>query len=155
MQTYSKTKTKVREVSLASANILEIARLELSKKRQFRLQISGNSMNPSIYDGDYVTVEQTPAQKIRPGDIVLAASLSNTALVHRVAKMEERNGVAILTTRGDAANYLDTPIPLTNVLGRVTLIERKDKLVNLNNPFHRIMSRLQSFFSRLRHRRQD
>src|ERR1051326_663273 len=145
MQTYSKTKTKqVREVSLASSNILDLARQELTKKRPFRLQISGNSMNPNVCDGDYVTVEQTASQKIRPGDIVLLASISNTALVHRVTKVEERNGVAILTTRGDAANYQDVPIPVSHVLGRVTLIERKDKLVNLNNPLNRLLSRLYS-----------
>jgi signal peptidase I len=154
MQTFSKTKTKqVREISLGSPNLLELARLELSKKRPFRLQISGNSMNPNICDGDYVTVETIAANKIRSGDIVLLASISNTALVHRVAKIEERNGVAILTTRADAANHQDVPIPIGHVLGRVTLIERKDKLVNLNNPINRLMARLYSFFSRLRNRK--
>lgn len=151
MQTYSKTKTKqVREVSLATPNLLDLARLELTKKRPFRLQVSGNSMKPNICDGDYVTVEPTAAQKIRPGDIVLAASISNTALVHRVAKVEERNGVAVIVTRGDAANYQDIPIPLSNVLGRVTLIERKDKLVNLNNPFNRLLARFYNFLNRFR-----
>ncbi|MEW6735958.1 MAG: signal peptidase I, partial [Acidobacteriota bacterium] len=129
-------------------------RLELSKKRPFRLQVSGNSMNPNICDGDYVTVEPTPSQKIRTGDIILLASISNTALVHRITKIEERNGVAVLITRGDAANYQDVPIPFSHVLGRVTLIERKDKLVNLNNPLHRLLSRFYNFFNRLR-RRQD
>lgn len=156
MQIYSKSKTKqVREASLAYSNILDMARLELSKKRLFRLQITGNSMNPSICDGDYVTVEQTSSQKIRPGDIVLLASMSNTALVHRVSKIEEKNGIAMVITRGDAANYQDTPIPSSNILGRVTLIERKDKLVNLNNPLTRLMSRFYGFINRLRNRKRD
>jgi signal peptidase I len=155
MQTYSKTKAKqVREVGLASPNLLELARLELTKKRPFRLQVSGSSMSPSICDGDYVTVEPTASQKIRVGDIILLASISNTALVHRVTKIEERNGVSVLITRGDAANGQDVPIPLSHVLGRVSLIERKDKLVNLNNPFNRLLSRFYNFLNRLR-RRQD
>ena len=155
MQTYSKTKTKqVREIGLASPNLLELARLELTKKRPFRLQVSGSSMSPSICDGDYVTVEPTVSQKIRLGDIILLASISNTALVHRVTKIEERNGVSVLITRGDAANGQDVPIPLSHVLGRVTLIERKDKLVNLNNPFNRLLSRFYNFINRFR-RRQD
>ena len=155
MQTYSKTKAKqVREVGLATPNLLELARLELTKKRPFRLQVSGNSMSPSICDGDYVTVEPTVSQKIRTGDIILVASISNTALVHRVTKMEERNGVSILITRGDAANCQDVPIPLSHVLGRVSMIERKDKMVNLNNPFNRLLSRFYNFLNRLR-RRQD
>ena len=155
MQTYSKTKAKqVREVGLASPNLLELARLELSKKRPFRMQVSGNSMSPSICDGDYVTVEPTTTHKIRAGDIILLASISNTALVHRISKIEERNGVSVLVTRGDAANCQDVPTPVSHVLGRVTLIERKDKLVNLNNPFNRLLARFYNFFSRLR-RRQD
>jgi signal peptidase I len=155
MQTYSKTKSKLaREIGLASSNILELARLELSKKRPFRMQISGNSMTPNICDGDFVTVETSASQKIRVGDIVLLSSVSSTALVHRVTKIEDRNGVVYLTTCGDASNYQDIPIPQVNVLGRVTLIERKDKLVNLNNPFTRLLSRLFTFFNRLKHRSQ-
>jgi signal peptidase I len=155
MQTYSKTKAKqVREVGLASPNLLEIARLELSKKRPFRMQISGNSMSPSICDGDYVTVDPITPQKIRTGDIILLSTISNTALVHRITKIEERNGVSILITRGDASNCQDVPIPVSHVLGRVTLIERKDKMVNLNNPLNRLLARFYNFFSRLR-RRQD
>ena len=151
MQTYSKTKTKLaREIGLASANILELAKLELAKKRPFRMQVSGNSMTPNICDGDFVTVETAATQKIRVGDIVLLASVSNTALVHRVTKMEDRSGVVYLTTCGDASNYQDVPVPQTNVLGRVILIERKDKLVNLNNPFTRLLSRLFTFFNRLK-----
>ena len=88
MQTYSKTKAKqVREVGLATPNLLELARLELTKKRPFRLQVLRNSMSPSICDGDYVTVEPTVSQKIRTGDIILVASISNTALVHRDAEV--------------------------------------------------------------------
>ncbi|MBL8149972.1 MAG: signal peptidase I [Blastocatellia bacterium] len=151
MQTYSKTKSKTsREVGLATPNLLELARQELSKKRAFRFQVSGNSMYPSICDGDYVTVEPAPVQKIRAGDIVLMASVSNTALVHRVSKVEERNGTSLMITRGDAANFQDVPIPASYVLGRVTVIEHKDRLVNLNNPFQRLLARLYNFLSRFR-----
>lgn len=153
MQTYSRTKTKTsREIGLGSTNILELAKPELSKKRPFRMQVSGNSMTPNICDGDFVTVEATSSQKIRVGDIVLLTSISNTALVHRVIKMEDRSSVIYLTTCGDASNYQDVPVPLANVLGRVTLIERKDKLINLNNPFTRLLSRLFTFFNRLKYR---
>jgi signal peptidase I len=156
MQTYSKTKAKqIREISLANPNLLELARLELSKKKSFRLQVSGNSMRPNICDGDYIIVEPIALQKIRLGDIILLASISNTALVHRVTKMEDRNGVSIVVTRGDAANHQDVPIPINHVLGRVTLIERKDRLVNLNNPLHRLIARLQRFFNYLRHSQTD
>ncbi|MBI4851630.1 MAG: signal peptidase I [Acidobacteria bacterium] len=152
MQTFSKTKSKVtREIGLTSSNILELARLELSKNRPFRMQVSGNSMTPNICDGDFVTVEHSN-QKIRVGDIVLLSSVSDTALVHRITKMEDRSGVLYFTTCGDASNYQDIPIPQANILGRVTLIERKDKLVNLNNPFTRLISRLFTFFNRLKFR---
>jgi signal peptidase I len=153
MQTYSKTKTKTsREIGLGSTNILELARPELAKKRPFRMQISGNSMTPNICDGDFVTVEAISSQKVRVGDIVLLTSISNTALVHRVVKMEDRNNIVYLTTCGDASNYQDVPVPVTNVLGRITLIESKDKLINLNNPFTRILSRIFTFFNRLKYR---
>ena len=153
MQTYSKTKPKsIREIGLTIPNILEIARQELAKKRPFRMQVSGNSMTPNICDGDFVTVEAVGLQKIHVGDIILFASISNTALVHRITKIEVRSGVSYLTTCGDASSYDDVSIPQSNVLGRVTLIERKDKLINLNNPFTRLLSRLFTLFNRLKQR---
>lgn len=151
MQTYSKTKIKqIKEINLTLPNILELARAELGKRTSFRLQISGNSMNPTIFDGDYITVEKIISSKLRNGDIVLVASVSDTALVHRIVKIEETKELTTIITRADGANCQDVPVPITNVVGRVSLIERKDRMINLNNPLHRLLARFYSFLARFR-----
>lgn len=151
MRTYSKLKPKQsRELCLGTPNILEIARFELSRRRAFRLRVSGNSMQPHINDGDYVTVEPAHPSSIRSGDIVLVASSSDTALIHRVARIEQKRGVNMLITYGDASSFYDTPIPFSQCLGRVTTIEKKNKLVDLNSPLNRLRARLQSLWKRFK-----
>lgn len=151
MRTYSKPKSKQsRELGLATPNILELARFELSRRRSLRLQVSGSSMKPNINDGDYVTVETAHPSSVRIGDIILIASSSNTALIHRVARIEQKGGVNIFVTHADASSFQDVPVPFSQFLGRVTSIEKKDGLVNLNSPFNRLKARLQSLWKRFR-----
>lgn len=151
MRTYSKPKPRQsRELSLGTPNILELARFELSRRRPFRLQVSGSSMKPNIQDGDHVTVEYVHPSSVRSGDIILIATSSNTALIHRVARIEQKNGVHLFITHGDASSLHDLPVPFSQFLGRVTTIEKRDGLVNLNSPFNRLKARLQSLWKRLR-----
>ncbi len=151
MRTYSKPKPKQsRELSLGTPNILELARFELSRRRTFRLQVSGNSMKPHINDGDYVTVEPAHPSSIRIGDIILVASSSNTALIHRVARIEQKSGINMFITYGDASSFHDIPVPFSQCLGRVTTIEKNNKLVDLNSPLNRLKARLQSLWKRFK-----
>jgi Peptidase S24-like len=150
MKTYSKTKNKSREFSLASYNIVETATSELAKHHRFRMQFSGHNMRPNLLDGDFITVEKISLDKVRPGDLILLISVSKTALVQRVVQIDTDAKHALVTTQADLAKYHNVPVPLDNILGRVSQIERPGRLVNLKNPFTRLLLRLSSFLYRLR-----
>jgi signal peptidase I len=150
MKIYSKTKSKSREFSLASYNIIETATSELAKHHRFRMQFSGQNMQPNLLDGDFITVEKVALDKIRPGDLILFVSTSKTALVQRVVKIDDHSKQMLVTTQADLAKYHNVPIPLDNILGRVSQIERPGRLVNLKNPLTRLLLRLSSFLYRLR-----
>jgi len=88
-----------------------------------RLQALGTSMLPTLWPGDVLTI-QSQGREIRDADIVLAER-ENSFLVHRVVS---RVG-PVWITRGDAMPCNDQPISPENILGRVSLVERGNRLI--------------------------
>ncbi len=111
-------------------------------------------MIPSIYPGDLLTVRAESVADARRGEIVFFL-LGGRPFVHRVMrKWPERNRVAF-ATRGDALPKEDPSIDGSQLLGRVTQIQRRGKsipLVTKPGPFtraHRWAVRNSQIFARL------
>ena len=123
-----------REVTLETPDFLEQARQLLSKSIPVELRMSGGSMSPSIEDGDVVTVEPITGEPIRQGDIVLYQSRYDTAVIHRVVRLDRSSPERFILTRGDSAAQSDLPIPLHRILGRVKLVERAGERIKVVRP---------------------
>ena len=119
------------EIDLDSPDLLKRARYELSRHNPVLLRVTGSAMRPSIEDGDVVTVEPVSGQSVHSGDIVLYQSLRDTALIHRVVKLETRPSGRFIVTRGDASTSLDVPVPVHHVMGRVTAISREGEKIEV------------------------
>ncbi|MEM2286158.1 MAG: signal peptidase I [Ignisphaera sp.] len=76
--------------------------------------IASGSMRPTLEVGDIILTIQTPAEKIREGDIIhyIRAGL-NTPIAHRVIETKRTGGTIIIVTKGDANNAPDEPILVT------------------------------------------
>lgn len=111
-------------IRLETPDLLKKARYELSRQHPILLRISGTAMLPALADGDLVTIHPIPMQQVRDGDIVLYQSLRDTALIHRIVRVEHRSAGRFVVTRADASQSLDTPVPIHHVMGRVTAIDR-------------------------------
>ena len=85
----------------------------------------------AIEENDLVTVEPVNAQAVRVGDIVLYQSLRDTALIHRVLRIEQRSSGRFLVTRADASTALDAPVPIHHVMGRVSTIDRDGERIEI------------------------
>lgn len=89
-----------------------------------RFRASGQSMTPTIQDGEAITVAPVHVVDVRRGDILLYRS-GRGLLAHRVVRIEpQRDGAPQLTLRGDASLTEDEPIAAAQVLGRVVSVER-------------------------------
>jgi len=155
MPMYKETRASRGErLSFETPNLLEFARLELSRGRLIQLRISGTAMCPTIEEGDIITIEPVDPTTIRTHDIVFYASASGTAVVHRVVAVEKRGGCTYVLARADHAEVHDAPIPLSQILGRVVAIERHrtGRLISLK-PRPSLASRLTHFLKRLFERR--
>ena len=103
---------------------LELAVEVLTSGHSLRLRALGTSMLPSIWPGDILSIKPTTEQEIAAGDIVLVAR-QNRFFIHRL--IQKRDSCWI--TRGDSLPQNDDPFTSCEVLGRVSLIHKKKKIV--------------------------
>jgi signal peptidase I len=151
MRAYDSIKAeRGREVNLETPDFLERARHLLSRSLPVELRMSGSSMRPAIEDGDIITVEPITEVPIKQGDIVLYHSRFDTAVIHRVVRVERSSSERAVVTRGDAASHNDGPVPIHRVLGRVKLIERAGERINLVVPKRRLAQVISGWLHRLK-----
>jgi signal peptidase I len=88
-----------------------------------RFRARGDSMAPTIEDGDRLTVGPADPAGIRPGDIILF-NQTERPIVHRVvAVLKGGDGGVVVVARGDAKKSDDAPINPRQILGKVVAIE--------------------------------
>jgi signal peptidase I len=134
MRAYDIKAERGREVTLETPDFLEQARQLLSRSLPIELRMSGSSMVPAIEDGDIITLEPVSDDPIKQGDIVLYHSRFDTAVIHRVVRLERSSSERCVVTRGDAASHNDTPVPLHRILGRVKRVERAGERIKMVAP---------------------
>lgn len=100
-----------------------------------RFQATGDSMYPSIRNGEHVHVAPVEASSLRIGDVVLARAPRGLT-AHRLVKLT----AGAVTTRGDNAVARDAAVPYNEIIGRVTHIERDGVTVKVPAaPFRRTL----------------
>jgi hypothetical protein len=115
------------------SNALAALRLELAVEvaRTFgslRLRVTGTSMMPAVEPGDLLSIASVDLRQASPGEIVLFAR-EGRLFAHRIV---DRSGGAsdprasdpYIVTRGDRLLENDPPVFQSELLGRVTSIER-------------------------------
>ena len=94
-------------------------------------------MAPLIKTGDMILVESVPVQEIACGEIVIFKNDSDL-LTHRLVCKEGD----LFITKGDANFFPDGYLSNQEVIGRVTAIERKARIIDLCKLRWRIANRL-------------
>ena len=133
-------------VWLDEANVFpELISHLLAEGQPVRFSAPGDSMYPTICDGDVITVAPVKTARVETGDIIVYRHKSGVA-AHRVLRViEQSKGPSCsasddlddrsscetlrLILRGDAAVVLDDPVAAAQVLGRVTLVERQGRRI--------------------------
>jgi SOS-response transcriptional repressor LexA len=150
MRPYEIKAQRGREVALETPDFLEQARQMLSRGIPVAMRMSGSSMRPTIEDGDMVTIKPIDENPIKPGDIILYQTRFDTAVIHRVVRIDRQSSERVVITRADSSNQPDIPVALHRVLGRVNLIERGGEPVKIGRPRRRFKQWLQARLSRFK-----
>jgi signal peptidase I len=150
MRAYEIKAERGREVTLETPDFLEQARQLLSRSLPVELRMSGSSMSPAIEDGDIITLEPVTEEPIKQGDIVLYQSRMDTAVIHRIIRLERSSSERCIVTRGDAASHSDSPVPLHRILGRVKRVERAGERIKMIVPKRSVSQTILTWVHRLK-----
>lgn len=107
------------------------------KKQQHAVPVKGNSMLPLFQPDDHVFVAHGN-QMIRRGDVIVFRR-NDELTVHRV--IDIKPGPTYLT-KGDNLSYFDSPVPVSELLGRVVRIQRGQREININTRLWRLTGQL-------------
>jgi hypothetical protein len=107
-----------------------------------RFVARGQSMQPTILDGDTLVVEPLSGVEPRRGQILLVRA-EGKLRAHRVTCLHPR-----LTTRGDSALEIDPPAE--QVLGKVTALQRAGETISLQGRATIFIQRLRITAHRVR-----
>lgn len=95
----------------------------LRKTGNLRLTAFGNSMLPTLFPGDILTIKAEPLAEIRAGDVVLFAR-HDRFFIHRTLRQQQKNSETLLLTRGDAMPEADQPVTADELLGKIVSLQR-------------------------------
>ncbi len=114
--------THAARLGLASQVLQEFGKLSLA--------VYGNSMVPTIFPGEVVTVRRTAPSEVECGDIILYTR-GDRFFAHRAVRRIETFGTIEWVTRGDSLYDDDPPVFERELLGAVTSIQRGGKQLSL------------------------
>lgn len=88
--------------------------------------ITSDSMWPALKRGDLVFIEGVTPQQLQIGDVVVYSNQRGFT-IHRITLIDLEKGM--ITTKGDANNVSDSPVPVGDVIGRA--VEWGDKPIRI------------------------
>jgi signal peptidase I len=91
-----------------------------------RFHATGDSMHPTIRSGEHLHVAAVVARSLRVGDVVLARAPRGLT-AHRVVRLTRES----IITRGDNALRRDGALRPSDILGRITHVEREGATVTV------------------------
>lgn len=131
-------------IKIASKTILALWGDLHQKKRKLWLPVLSGSMLPLLHIGDKVLVQSVEPSIIRTGDIIVFKELDKF-IVHRVIKTYKNERVYFLQ-KGDNSMAAEI-VQSENLIGMVTLLRKKNKLICLNHGSWKIFNYFLIFFS--------
>jgi len=91
----------------------------------------GSSMSPFIRDSDFLTVQPVEPSTLKLGDVAFYWIDGGQLIAHRVVGKRAQHGQLVLQIRGNASFCQDEMVPASQILGRVTRIQRGEKIIRL------------------------
>ncbi len=113
--------------------------------------VEGNSMIPTLYNGDLVLIQKPAPSELHRGDIIVYRSpVTGRLVIHRVVKINVEHGSYFYITKGDnnpvddVAQGLEPPrgIPYEDILGRVVCVHTSYGDAPLRIPYLGLLTQL-------------
>jgi len=120
-----------------SSDFLLIINETLQRTGTVRFRVVSNSMLPLIKNGDWIEVVMIhEISSLKIGDIILFRRPSDF-LLHRVVKMSED----LIWTKGDRNRTIDAPINRSDVLAKLTKIQKNNTWIDMETTLMDVIHR--------------
>jgi len=121
-----------------SREFLGLSKDILRRGNRLRFRAHGGSMWPFITDGDILDIEPLDRSKLKPKDIIFYNRSGKQAVAHRIIKILSCNDKISVVARGDFEYFGAETVPEEAILGRVTAIEKKGRVIYIDKGIGRI-----------------
>ena len=112
-----------------------------------RFPAEGDSMYPTIRNGEAITVAAISADEVVRGDVLLCRH-GTRVLAHRVVDVTTHGTDRVFHLRGDAKAACDAPVGTDALVGKVISVCRNGRRVSLCGPVARLRYRARAAASR-------
>ena len=129
---------KTEMLNLEREDFTSIAQEVLGRGRILRFKAKGESMSPSIRDGDILEITPVNGEEIRAGNIIFYHVGKKRMVAHRVTKRIIENDKLIFLTRGDSNIGEEEKVHPEQIMGRVKAIERKERRIRIDYGWNRL-----------------
>lgn len=110
----------------------------LKQRKQYRMSPSGSSMCPFIVGGRDEVVLSSPPMRLKKGDVVWYRRENGIHVLHRIYRIQKQEYYMI----GDNQTEVEGPLKQNQILGIVTQIYRKNKVIDCDSHWYRWVSLL-------------
>jgi phage repressor protein C with HTH and peptisase S24 domain len=127
-------------VTVSAPDMIGLVKTVHEKGAAFRFKAAGSSMRPAICHNDMITIFPLKGMPPLKGEVVAFRQPgTNGLLIHRVVR--KKQGTFFI--RGDNLRQTDAHVPLENILGVVTRVERRGRKLYRPDRFrHPLWARL-------------
>ena len=119
-----------------NSDLLTLCQEVLENGNYLRFRALGGSMFPFIRAGDIITAKPVPPENLTIGQVLFYYKDGNF-FAHR---LKEKSGNSLMITRGDNLPFNDNFITPSEVLGKIVMIERKGKKIDMESGLMRLMN---------------
>jgi signal peptidase I len=140
---------ETRSLDCTSAVFAEVGADILGAGIGLRFQARGGSMHPMVRDGDVLLVKAVKPSMIKVPDVVLFVNDLGYAVVHRVIRKRNHQGIHWFTLQGDQVGQIDGIFPESQILGKVISLERNGGTIETCEPAYRWLGFMAAVRSRL------
>ena len=112
-----------------------------------RFRAEGDSMYPTIRNGEAITIAAISADEVVRGDVLLCRH-DRRVLAHRVVGVTACGAGRVFRLRGDAKAACDAPVSADDLVGKVICVCRNGRRVSLCGPVARLRHRARAVASR-------
>ena len=114
--------------------LLDLAESLLDDMHTLNFRMQGNSMYPTLKNGDLGLVEKCSPDELKIGDIVVFKS-HDKLVAHRLIDIFNQKDERVLFAKGDKNFYKDVPFTNDALVGKIISYKRKNKTKKMDSPF--------------------